>query len=207
MPIRTYHILPLVVIVILQAIVSGCCNNDRYINIPSEILHEGDIAFRRGNSFVSQAVLYGDVDGRYSHVGIIVKIGNEWHVVHAVPGEHEYDDDIDRVRIATIKEFFAPKNAERGAIMRFPLSNKDASEISVKAIELAKRHIPFDHNYRLDNQSQLYCTELIQHLFNSIGINLSQGRTTQMNIPGINGDFLMPSDIYLNQSLQTIFIF
>ncbi len=204
---HTRHILLIVASVILLSAITGCSSDYKHVNIPSDILHEGDIAFRRGSSIVSQAVLFGDVDGKYSHVGIIVKIGNDWHVVHAVPGEHEYEGDFDRVRIVTLDNFFAPQNAEKGAIMRIPLSSDEVSKISEEAIELANQHIPFDHSYRLDDRSQLYCTELIQNIFNSIGINLSQGRTTQMNIPGINGDFLMPSDIYLNPSLQTIFIF
>lgn len=207
MPTLPFHILRITISIILSICVAGCGNKNSTVNIPTELITEGDIAFRRGNSLVSQAVLYGDADGKYSHVGIVVNIDGKWHIVHAVPGEHEYEGDIDRVRIVSLDDFFSPQNAERGAIMRLPLSTEDAIKISNNAIRLADSHIPFDHNYRLDDQSKLYCTELIQILFLSVGKDLSQGRTTQMNIPGINGEFLMPSDIYLNPSLQTIFIF
>ena len=66
----------------------------------SEFL-EGDIVFRRGVGLSSEAVLYVD-SGQYSHVGIVANYQGKKMIIHAVPGEKEFEGDIDRIKMATI---------------------------------------------------------------------------------------------------------
>jgi Orthopoxvirus protein of unknown function (DUF830). len=70
------------------------------------LLREGDVVFRRGAGLISRAVLAADEDGQFSHIGIVVRNGNNWMVVHAVPGEPEFKGDSDRVKMEPIASFF-----------------------------------------------------------------------------------------------------
>ena len=84
-----------------------CCVDNKEINLfPETLLHEGDLVFRKGTGLVSRAVLSADGKGTYSHIGIVVRDGNEWKVVHAVPGEPDYEGEPDRVKIENVQEFF-----------------------------------------------------------------------------------------------------
>lgn len=49
-------------------------------------LKTGDVVFRRGSGLTSHVVLAADVNGNYSHLGIVVDSAGIKMVVHAVPG-------------------------------------------------------------------------------------------------------------------------
>ncbi len=82
--------------------------------IPYSMLHNGDLAFRRGNGFVSNAILAAERNGLYSHVGIIFFVDSAWRVIHAVPGEWDFPGDIERVKADPLESFFAPSRASHG---------------------------------------------------------------------------------------------
>lgn len=175
------------------------------LDIPVNLLQEGDIVFRRGEGFTSDIVAYNDADGKYSHVGIIAKVDSNLVIVHAVPGES--DDGRDIVKAVKLEDFFAPDKALKGEIMRITLNSEQRQNISHRAIKKACSQVEFDHQYNIDDTSKLYCTELLQLLFGHIGIDLAQGRITHINVPGMTGNYIMPSDIHKNPELESIFIF
>ncbi len=175
--------------------------------IPIEKIQQGDIVFRRGESMASEVVLFNDVDGKYSHVGIIVECDSGMMVVHAVPGENKKLPDYDLIVMERIDKFFSPEAAVKGEIMRMDLDSTQRSLLSKLAIEKVEQKVPFDHNYDLSDTTKLYCTELLQLIYEKIGVNLAQGRITSINVPGMTNDYIMPSDIYHNDKLKTIFIY
>lgn len=175
------------------------------INIPYDSIQEGDLVFRRGEGIVSNLVVYNDANGRYSHVGVVVKCDTSLLVVHSVPGEGA--DKLDRVRAVTLQDFFSNDHALIGEVMRVPLDSVQLCELSCRAMDKAEQKVAFDHNYDLEDTTKLYCTELIQLLFSNIGVDLAQGRSTHIGIPAFTGDYIMPSDIYQNSDLKSIFIF
>ena len=63
-------------------------------------------------------VLAADREGTYSHTGILKKKDGQWYVIHAVPGEPDFKDDPDRVKMETVEVFFEERKAINGAIMR-----------------------------------------------------------------------------------------
>ena len=65
-----------------------------------------------------EVVLAADREGAYSHTGILKKKAGQWYVIHAVPGEPDFKDDPDRVKMETVKVFFEKRKAVNGAIMR-----------------------------------------------------------------------------------------
>lgn len=162
---------------------------------------QGDIAFRKGEGFVSDVVLYNDADGLYSHIGLIVNHNDSIKVVHSVPGEGDYDG----VKIEPIEMFYATSRAVKGEVLRIELNDEQRRVIGEIAIKKGIDKIEFDHDYNLNDTTQVYCTELIKLLFNHIGINIVEGRSTRVNIPGMSGDYIMPSDVYRNKKLISIY--
>ena len=175
--------------------------------IPIEKLQAGDIAFRRGESIASEVVLYNDIDGRYSHVGLVVETDSGLMVAHSVPGETSTQETIDVIQIEHINHFFEPKVSVRGEIMRMNLDSVQRHLLNILALKIVDDKDPFDHNYDLSDTTKLYCTELLQLLFKNIGIDLAQGRITPINVPGLSNNYIMPSDIYNNNNLKTIFYY
>ena len=125
--------------------------------------------------------------------------------MHAVPGSHPTQQGTDVVRIETVSEFFAPENATRGVVMRLPLDS--IQRISLSQLALNKVGTDFDHQYNLQDTTQLYCTELLQHLYQKVGINLAEERITTINIPGLHTKVIMPADIYANKQLKSVFAY
>ena len=175
--------------------------------IPIEKLQAGDIAFRRGESIASEVVLYNDIDGRYSHVGLVVETDSGLMVAHSVPGETSTQETIDVIQIEHINHFFEPKVSVRGEIMRMNLDSAQRHLLNILALKKVDDKVPFDHNYDLSDTTKLYCTELLELLFKNIGIDLALGRFTPINVPGLSNNYIMPSDIYNNNNLKTIFYY
>lgn len=164
---------------------------------------DGDLAFRRGEGVTSRAVLAADAGGLYSHVGILRKKDGVWFVIHAVPGEA----DVERIKSERIESFFAPEKAVCGAVMRFVGDSVLSGEAARHAERLYGMGILFDHDYDLGDTSRLYCTELVDFVYRSLGVDLPEGRISSIHIPGFQGDFLLPSDLYESKRLTVIFEF
>ena len=74
--------------------------------------------------------------------------------------------------------------------------------ISAYAKELLASPITFDHDYRLSDSSQMYCTELVEKIFQQVGISLARGQ--KIRLPLAKEPVIMPSAIYENDSLSMI---
>lgn len=175
-------------------------------NIPVENLREGDIAFRRGIGIASEAVLLSNKRGSYSHVGIIARDSGVWRVIHEVPFEGQRTED-DKICSQSLDVFFSEEEVYCGAIYRTPF---DSISI-VKVLNYINQHLdaetPFDHDYSLDDDKKLYCTELVWRAYLKAGHDLSQGRRTNVKMPPFDGYHIMPADIELNDSLRLIYSF
>ena len=200
-------------IIILLAFLCEAClqntghENDAHIDTISSLIEEGDIVFRRGEGMMSRIVLIGDVGGEYSHIGMVVSDEGNLKIAHAVPGEPDYEGDFDRVKLDALETFFSKHHASRGAVVRLELNAEQKATLSHLAITKANKKIEFDHNYNLTDTTKLYCTEFLQLVYSNIGINLNEGRKTTAFIPGMQGDYIMPSDIYKNKNLKKIYSF
>ncbi len=174
-------------------------------DLPLQLLRDGDLLFRCGTSTESQAVLDADKNqGVYSHIGIAINDGGTWKVVHAVPGENH--DGVDHIKVEPVDSFFLTTRAVQGAAMR--LKGCDTAN-SRKAAQwaLSKCGVEFDDRYDWNDSTSLYCTELVQRAYESVGVNLRGNRITHLSLPFFKGDIVFPSDIQRNDSLKTIFKF
>lgn len=197
---------------LLFIILLTACNEKesmpRNAKLLSEVmLQEGDIVFRRGSGMASRIVLTADTKGVYSHIGIIVKKRNEWKVIHAVPGEPDFKGDPDRVKLESLPQFFETEKAKRGALMRVKGDTARNKRAARRAIHFFETNTLFDHSYNCNDTTEMYCTELIEYVYKQEGIDLSEGRTSRIRIPGLSGDYILPSDIQQSSYLDLIYDF
>ncbi len=206
---RTFIITAIHSIIIITFV--GCTDVKRSSKVDfgllKQELHEGDLLFRRGIGVLGRAVVATDDEGRFSHVGIAVKIDNQWKVVHAVPDEPDFEGDFDRVKCEPIESFYSEFRAGNGAVYRLD-APADKIEIAVaNAIRISNEKRPFDHDYNLGDTTAMYCTELVEYVFGLSGVPMSEGRQTHVNFPSMTGDYIMPSDLTKNNKLNPIYSF
>ena len=170
-------------------------------------LQVGDIVFRRGTGVVGRTVVTVDNEGLYSHVGVVVSVDGELCVVHAVPGESDYEGDFDRVKCDKVEQFMSERRAARGAIYRPDVEDSIMNRVVASAIRLNRKMVRFDHDYDLSDTTRLYCTELIEYIFGLEGISLSEGRRTDICFPSFSGAHIMPSDLTKSSKLKVIYSF
>lgn len=114
----------------------------------------GAVVARRGldNDPITQAVLYGQGGGRWSHVGIAVQLIQEGpiYIESAMPGAG--------TRLERPEVFFSPEQASDGEVLLLPEEKVDAVQNAAKSL-LGR---PFDEQLDLDDDGKkLYCTELV----------------------------------------------
>jgi hypothetical protein len=192
-------------------------DKDRYNEIIAaigEVVREGDIVFRRGGGLTSRAVLAADRGGVYSHVGIVVRDGAQYKIVHLVPGEPESDGTRDRIKMEGLELFFSPDRAQRGAIARVATEVAEGGpgvagmsaeggdvaglgrEAACRARELYEAGVMFDHEYDLEDSTRMYCTELIYQVYrHAANLDIAAGKRSHINLPGFGGDYILPTDI------------
>ncbi len=123
-------------------------------------LEEGDILLRRGRGFVSSAIASVSRHG-VSHCGVVVKEDGRWLVVHSISG---HISDQDGIRANTPEEFI--QEALPGSLYHLkPRLRVDRAAIASRCKELLKQGAGFDHNFNLEDENKLYCSELIRCVY------------------------------------------
>ncbi len=166
-------------------------------------LRVGDVVFRRGSGTTSHAVLLADREGYYSHCGIVVDSAGTLLVVHAVPGEPDFEGDPDRVKADLPCTFFSNVYADAGEVCR-PDNDSIARIAADRAWRIYRRGVRFDHNYDHNDTTHLYCTQLVHLVYQQAGCVLCGPPTHQFNLPGLHCTCWLPSDLYGSKSLHSI---
>ena len=131
-------------------------------------LRSGDLIFRQGEGIVSEAVLQNRKESTYSHVGMIVLRNNSVMVLHAAPSENP--EDFDGVKLESLAQF---SQADRAAHIAFMRPFKQEAD-GYQAVKNALKYLgkPFDAEFDLKSDDQIYCTELIAKAYQPLNINL-----------------------------------
>jgi len=170
-------------------------------------LKAGDVVFRRGSGFASHAVLIAEgEEGVYSHTGIVVDSAGVLMIVHAVPGEPNYEGDEDRVKMDVPEDFFHPVRAQQGAVYRHVDSIK-ALRAARQAWQTYQRHPLFDHDYDDGDTTALYCTELVIHAYRQAHVPLTGVRRHHLHLIGFESDCVLPSDLRMSSDLKEVIVF
>ena len=74
-----------------------------------------------------------------------------------------------------------------------------------RAKALCHKRVLFDHAYELQDSTRMYCTELIEYVYRLEKVDISGGKLTAIHIPGFNGNFLLPGDMFQSKKLTMIY--
>jgi hypothetical protein len=171
--------------------------------LPQDVmLSPGDVVFRRGSGFTSQAVLMAEHGGAYSHVGIVVDSAGVPMVVHAVP----YEDDEDRVKMEQPCDFFASSRAQKGAVYRH-CDSTIACQAAEAAVAVYHHGVPFDHSYDDSDTMAMYCTELVVFAYGKTARPLPAIASHHLHLVGFESDCILPSDLLECQDLRQVTTF
>lgn len=190
----------------LLACSDGASEQGGSILPPDVQFRVGDVVFRRGSGFTSHAVLLAEKGGVYSHVGIVVDSAGVPMIVHAVPGEPDYEGDDDRVKMESPEAFFACARAQQGAVYRH-IDSMTAHRAADVALSVYRRHTLFDHDYDDSDTTSMYCTELVVHAYAATSRPLPGLQHHHLRLIGIETDCILPSDILHCSDLKPIINF
>ena len=173
------------------------------VEIPSDSLCSADLVFRLGRTLQSEAIAAGaDRETRYSHVGIIIRQADSLSVIHIEPCR----DGDEMVKCEKLEDFFAYDKAVSGAIVRLEnLTDEQRDRIQQAALSATLSHISFDHDYRLSDTTQMYCTELTEWAYSKADISLSEGRCHRL--PLATEPVILPQDILRRTDIIKIWEF
>lgn len=169
-------------------------------------LQPGDLLFRRGTSLASHGVVLADREGPFSHVGIVVDSAGTMMVVHAVPGEPDYEGDPDRVKMETPAAFFTPPNAILGEVLR-PVDSSAGLKAAAAALATYRRGTLFDHEYDSTDTTAVYCTQLVVEAYRKAGQEITGPPTHSYQFFGIKSTCWLPSDLYRSKQFTSIMTF
>ena len=123
-------------------------------------LKEGDIVLRRGRSWLSHTIAGFSSNG-VSHCGLLVREGEEWMVIHSISGRIS---EIDGVRADKLDNFM--REAVPGTLWHAsPKFSLDTHETANEGRKMLERGAPFDIDFNLEDDSKIYCSELVRNAY------------------------------------------
>lgn len=195
----------ILIIVVSAIILMGCEDMPKVSILPKDVKpEEGDVVFRLGDSFESSMVNLCDSASFFSHVGIVVGTDSCLMVVHAVPGEPDFEGDVSRVKMEPIDLFFRSDKASLGAIKRHTDGNvaKNASQC---ALAIYKEGVLFDSDFDDFDTTKMYCCELVNHVYEKCGHQLCPKGLHQGSVLFFKlRNCTYPSDIFESEELVLI---
>ncbi len=151
-------------------------------------IHPGAVVARRGldSDWITQAVLHGSGNGRWSHVGVAVQLVTDGtlFILSAMPGAG--------TKLEKPEVFFSKEQATDGAVFATPLDRAEAVQSAAK--NLLGR--PFDNGLSLDDDGKkIYCTELVAIALKEAGVIDSMPKR---KIPYLQQEVITPDDLIKN---------
>ena len=167
--------------------------------IPHDRFRAGDVAFRLGRTLESDAIAsVAEDDCRFSHVGVVVGRGDSLRVVHIEPER----EGAERIKAESLEEFFSLSRAVKGMVTRRKgISLQQCQMIENEAMRLLDLNVKFDHDYSLQDSSEMYCTELVDFLFQKVGITLT---TRRYELPLVREGVILPHSMLKDSDLQRV---
>lgn len=160
------------------------------------VLENGDIVFRRENSFWGDlSSSFAQRDGRFSHVGIVVIEDGQINVIHSYGNPEKDFSGVDK---QSLQEFSA--NTSKLGFYRMSFSNEERGKIANQAQEYLEAKTEFDGEFSIADDAKLYCSELIwQSALKATGKDIAPVKTKYYDKKIIGID-----DLFLSYYLQEI---
>lgn len=117
----------------------------------------GDLIFRQGNGLWSPYFAGLNSKGGYSHLGVLVRDGEEVFVLHADAGDLTFEGG---AQITALSTFIT--DSLRVKVMSNTMPEEAKTKFLFHLETLVRDSIPFDSNFDLEDQgARVYCTEFI----------------------------------------------
>lgn len=145
-------------------------NNHDTDSPPHEILDEevysllkpGDIIMRRGRGFFSDNIIRSLNDSAaVSHVALLNKKNDEWQVIHSIS---RLLSETNGIQTQALKDFHRHSRPGSTIIVRYRSTDSEIEKMIQKAENLLALQLPFDNSFNLENNSSIYCSELIYRI-------------------------------------------
>lgn len=124
-------------------------------------IQDGDFILRRGFGFFSNYISKELNDSLIdvTHAGIITKRNDSLFVIHSLSSDVT---DVDGLQIQSLKDFLRYSHPHKIVITRLRNANSETgNKITALAKNYLDKKIPFDHKGNYDDDSELFCTEMI----------------------------------------------
>lgn len=136
----------------------------RLESVDFDQLEEGDFILRRGYGFFSDMIAQhlNTKEFDVTHSGILTKKGNEWYVIHSLSSDVS---DVDGMQIQKLSLFLKYSQPHKILITRLKnVSLQQRKLIPVEGLKLLELKVPFDHQGDIEDDSKMYCTEMIWYI-------------------------------------------
>lgn len=162
------------------------------------IVADGDVITRTGIDFTSQALKqFCKQDDTYSHCGIILKENDSFFVYHAIGGELNPKQTLQREWLP----WFCDGASNEGiGIFRFNMDSITLEKEKKFIAEKFATGILFDMNFDLKSDDKMYCSEFVAKTLMHAFQNNQLFDTT--HIQGL--DYFAVDNIFLNKNCREI---
>jgi cell wall-associated NlpC family hydrolase len=172
-----------------------------FVALPVDRLREGDLIFRIGTDWRSEAVRGGSDDpDPYSHVGLLVGSPEHWQVLHSTPAEKP--GRADGVVLDDLA-FFAAAERARG-IALYRVAAGAAERAAAVRFAYSRLGAPFR---LVDNDTEgNYCTTFVWRAWREAGIDLG-ARFERVTVFSDSAHYLFPPALRRSSLLKLLYEF
>lgn len=164
------------------------------LSLPTD-LHTGDVILRDSKGMISSFFRnFSQTDKKYSHAGFVNVVEGKFLVCHYID-----QDERKGLKIEEIKDFVSLMKCNAFAVYRYAISRDEENTLS-QVINYSIMHpLPFDNNFDLKSDGELYCTEWISK-------SLWKAAHLKINVTAIGGmNYVAPDNLYINSVCKLIF--
>jgi uncharacterized protein YycO len=139
-------------------------NTYTFLASEKEKLRDGDIILRQGFGMVSDYIVnYFDEKYKISHCGIVCKSGDSLYVIHSESSSYFAFEGI---QTQNFDHYVAASKPQSVLVVRYNrCDSSELSKISKRGKHYLAQKIPFDYNFDIQDSEQMYCSEIIWHVF------------------------------------------
>jgi hypothetical protein len=167
--------------------------------VDKAIFQNGDLLYRAGNGFFSKYFKQvSDSVQLYSHAGIIQVEGDSVFVIHSEASELTFIGYVQRQPVEVFLQ-----DIETWALYRLERPAHQRDKVLQIAYDYHRQQVPFDMDFSMDDDSEIYCTELLALCVNkALGEELILPNTRIMGKMGYDVD-----DTFLVEGIKEVFKF
>lgn len=138
--------------------------NRRLISGARAGIQSGDIILRSGRDFTSYRIReLSDKDKTYSHAGIALVKDTSVFIYHITPPELDEPKSDTALRLETLEYFAAPARCFGFGVVRYSLTDVEINSALQYLDSLYRQRVSFDHAFNLEDDHQMYCSELVDN--------------------------------------------